>query len=121
MNKFERGIDPKEALNIGRSQYVKQISDQFLKDLKKRFPDLLYDFINIFKTEENGYIEFDLGIFSTAGMNSLSDHIDKLIYRKYRKKLVVVDDNYWENIVGVKNMPEESSFYNEESIFVKVI
>ena len=118
MNKFERGIDPKQALGIGRNIFIQNIYDEFHREIKKIFPPLHNIF---FKSDEGGYIQFDLGFYTELGMNELDKRIRSLIYRKYRKKLIVVDDNYWDKFYTEDNMPEDSVFYNEESIFVKFL
>jgi hypothetical protein len=120
MNTFERGKELKQILGIGRNIFIQNLYDRFFKELKKICPHLL-SCDTLLKFEENGYMEFRLECYTERGMNALDRGIRSLIYQKYRKKLIVIDDNYWDKFYTDDNMPEESIFYNEESIFVKFL
>ena len=89
---------------------------EFKQDLKRGFPDL-QDFN--YKEEEN-YIELPLDEYSTDGMNALDDAVRELVNDKYAASgWVVIDDNSLEQMFG-DNWPEESPFFNEENIYVKL-
>jgi hypothetical protein len=118
---FERGKSPQVAMGIGRNIYIQDLHDEFMKEVKRSFSSLVSSDTYLYKIEEDGYMEFGLDYYSENGMNVLEKKIRSLIYRKYRKKLMIVDDKYWEKFYTEDNMPEESPFYNEESIFVKFL
>ena len=121
MNNFERGMDPKKVLGIGRNIYIQDLHDKFLEELKDMFSALVVSDTYLYKIEEDGYMEFGLDCYSENRMNELEKKIRSLIYRKYRKKLMVVDDNYWDKFYMDDTMPDESPLFNEECIFVKFL
>ncbi len=115
---FERGIDPKEAMEIGRIQYVENISKDFLHNLRRFwFTDLYSPGAKI--NAEEGYMSFDLDPYSNQGMEALQLAIERGI-NNYQGKLRFVDDDFLEDLYG-DEWPEESPFYDEECIYVKIL
>ena len=119
MNDFERGKDPKEAMNIGKIPKIKRLYEKFQGHLKAAWPDLYLMGMTLNTAEE--YIEFNLDYYSEQEMNMLDEKIWNVIRIIYNGRLVIVDNYYWTHYIGVENMPDDSPFYDEESIYVKIL
>jgi len=116
---FERGKDPKKSMGIGREFYSKEIYDQFIKDLKIAFPDLQTTFLKE-DPVEGYYIELPLDPYSEEGMNLLDRITRKVIREKYKGKLVFVTENFLEKYYKGE-FPDESPFYGEEDLMIKIL
>jgi GNAT superfamily N-acetyltransferase len=116
---FERGIEPKKAMGIGLESYSKKLFNAFFSDLSKEpfFPDLISASI---KDDEGYYIHIPLDGYSETGMNNLEKQVRKLIRMKYKGKLAVIDDNFLEKLY-VEDWPDESPFFNEEDLLIKIL
>ena len=115
--KFTEDSDPIDDLGLGRPRYARNIYNKFQKDLEERF-DGLQDIY--FKEEENFYIDIPLDYYTDYGMNVLDRTIKKLIKEKYKGKLKIIDDKFLERYYK-NEWPDESPFYNGESIMIKIL
>jgi len=122
MNDFERNIDPKEAMDIGRKPMAKELFQEFKHSLKNEFQDLYMPGIHLHfdPLPEGEYISIDLDPYSNQGMDYLQKVIENLIHTPFHKRLVFVDDEYLEKLYG-EEWPEESPFYDEECIYIKIL
>jgi len=122
MNNFERHIDPKEAMDIGRKPMSKELFEWFKYELKNVFPDLYFPGIKLHLASlpEGEYISIDLDPYSNQGMDYLQNVIENLMKTPFHNRLVFVVDEYLEKLYG-KEWPEESPFYDEERIYIKIL
>ena len=118
---FERGIDPKKAMGIGRIHYAEDLFFRFKKDLEENWLSL--QSIH-FEEEEDFYIEIPLDAYSDYAMNNLELTVKKLIREKYRGKLAIIDENFLNSYFNKKfgdEWPDEHPFYIEEAIMIKIL
>lgn len=103
-------------LNAFLGESVEDHIQEFETKLRRHFPDLQ----NFEYHPRENYISLDLGSYTTEGMNELNDIVVDLINNEFASAgWFVVDEDNIDDIYGGE-WPDESPFYDEESIFIKV-